>query len=398
MDFKYVVLNKTGQTTKGEIEAENQNAAVKTLREQGFYILEIKSKTSHLLLDFFQKRIPFKEKIIFTQQLSIMIKSGLPLVEALSALQEQTSSSALAKIISSIVTDVKGGQALSAALSKHPNAFPKLYINVVRSGEKSGKLDEVMDKLADQMISDYDLISKVRGAMYYPAFILAALIGVIVIILIYVIPQLQKVFEDVEVPLPATTRALLFVSMLVKNWFWALLILAFVLILGLRAISKNEQIGFFLDALKLKLPIFGSLYKKIYMARFSKTMATLIAAGLPMLDIFETVSDVINNRVLQQSLKRASKQVEAGMTLSSVLKKDPNFPPMIPHLISVGEKSGNLDFVLQGVASFFDKEVENATKSLSSLIEPILMVIMGIGVGLALSAVIMPIYNLVNVL
>jgi len=198
--------------------------------------------------------------------------------------------------------------------------------------------------------------------------------------------------------LPITTRALLFTSNAVKYYWWLLLIFIVAVYLLIKRLAKNEQVTLYLDKIKLKMPIFGPLFMKVYMARFSRTMATLIAAGLPMLDVFDTVADVLNNKVLQQSLKNASKQVEAGMTLSSILMKDPNFPPMVSRLISVGEKSGNIDFVLAGTADFYDKEVDNATKSLSSLIEPILMIIMGIGVFLVLTAVIMPIYSLVNVI
>ncbi|PIR71058.1 MAG: hypothetical protein COU44_01730 [Candidatus Nealsonbacteria bacterium CG10_big_fil_rev_8_21_14_0_10_40_24] len=398
MTFKYEVCNKSGQSFKGEIEADNQPAAIKSLREQGFYILEIKNKTTFSGFNILKNRIPLREKIIFTQQLGIMIKAGLPLIEALATLQDQTSNKALAKIISSIIADVKGGEALSKALAKHPSVFPRLYSNVVSSGEKTGKLEEVMQRLSEQMIRDYDLVSKVRTAMYYPAFILTALVGVIIMILIYVIPQLQKIFEEVEVPLPITTRALLFTSNAVKYYWWLLLIFIVAVYLLIKRLAKNEQVALYLDKIKLKMPIFGPLFMKVYMARFSRTMATLIAAGLPMLDVFDTVADVLNNKVLQQSLKNASKQVEAGMTLSSILMKDPNFPPMVSRLISVGEKSGNIDFVLAGTADFYDKEVDNATKSLSSLIEPILMIIMGIGVFLVLTAVIMPIYSLVNVI
>ncbi len=405
MKFTYHAKNQEGKVQGGVIDAPSESIAVKSLQEQKLYVLDLKKTGGEGELSGIKKeiKIPFiygkvglKDKIIVTQQLAMMIKAGLPLLDAFGALEEQTENKYFSSIISEVAKDVKGGKALSDSLAKYPKIFSRLYIAIVRSGEKSGKLDEVLERLADQLQKDYDLISKIKAAVTYPIVVVVALVAIVIIMLIFVVPQLKTIFADMGAELPLVTRIVLGTSDLIRN-FWYVWILVIVgLILGIRFWAKTPAGGIIWDNFKLKIPLIGPLIKKIYMARFARTMGTLVASGLPLLEIIETVKEVITNRVYAQAFKKIAIDVENGKPLSSSLKSQGIFPAMIYHLVATGEKSGKLDYVLLSTADFFDKEVETTTSNLATLVEPILIIIIGAGVGLVVASVIMPIYSLVN--
>jgi len=403
MQYTYSAKNQEGQRLTGVIEAGSEVEAAKILKNHQLFVLEIKKEKaglpgmSHSLkIPFLSDRVSLKDKIIFTQQLAMMIKAGLPLVEAFRALEEQTENKYFSKTIAEIASEVKGGRALSETLAKFPKIFNQLYISIVRSGEKSGKLDEVLERLADQLQKDYDLIAKIKAAVTYPIVVIVALVGIVILMLIFVVPQLKSIFQDLGAELPLTTRIVLGASDAIRNYWYIFLVVILGLIFSLRYWARTATGGLIWDNFKLKIPLIGPLTRKIYMARFTRTMGTLVASGLPMLDIIETVSGVINNRLYQEAFKRISKDIENGVPLSSALDKQKIFPPMIYHLVAIGEKSGKLDFVLLSMANFFDKEVETTTANLATLVEPILIIIIGTGVGFVVASVIMPIYSLVN--
>jgi len=403
MQYTYSAKNQEGQRLTGVIEAGSEVEAAKILKNHQLFVLEIKKEKaglpgmSHSLkIPFLSDRVSLKDKIIFTQQLAMMIKAGLPLVEAFRALEEQTENKYFSKTIAEIASEVKGGRALSETLAKFPKIFNQLYISIVRSGEKSGKLDEVLERLADQLQKDYDLIAKIKAAVTYPIVVIVALVGIVILMLIFVVPQLKSIFQDLGAELPLTTRIVLGASDAIRNYWYIFLVVILGLIFSLRYWARTATGGLIWDNFKLKIPLIGPLTRKIYMTRFTRTMGTLVASGLPMLDIIETVSGVINNRLYQEAFKRISKDIENGVPLSSALDKQKIFPPMIYHLVAIGEKSGKLDFVLLSMANFFDKEVETTTANLATLVEPILIIIIGTGVGFVVASVIMPIYSLVN--
>ncbi len=402
MKYTYTAKTKEGVIRSGNIDASNEEDAAKILKGHDLFILEVKKEEGSLpsiqniKIPFISGRVALKDKIIFTQQLAMMVKAGLPLVDAFSALEEQTENKYFSKTIGEIATDVKGGKALSETLSKYPRIFNELYISIVRSGEKSGKLDEVLERLSDQLQKDYDLISKIKAAVTYPIVVVIALIGIVILMLIFVVPQLKNIFQDLGAELPLTTRIVLGTSDAVINYWYIFLIATIALVFGFRYWARTNAGGMIWDRLKLRIPLIGPLTRKIYMARFARTMGTLVASGLPMLEIIETVKGIINNRVYQKGFENISNDIENGVQLSVTLEKQKIFPPMIYHLISVGEKSGKLDYVLLSMATFFDKEVENTTSNLATLVEPILIIIIGAGVGFVVASVIMPIYSLVN--
>lgn len=405
MKFTYQAKNREGKLSSGVIDAPSESVAAKSLHEQDLFVLELKkmgasvsSISKELHLPFLSHRVSLKDKIILTQQLAMMIKSGLPLLDAFAALQEQTENRYFSQIIGEISADVKGGKPLSESLAKYPKIFNTLYVSIISSGEKSGKLDEVLERLAEQLQKDYDLISKIKAAVTYPIVVMVALVGIVILMLIFVVPQLKSVFADIGAELPLTTRIVLGTSDIIRNYWYVWIIVIVGLYLAIRFWIKTPKGSLSWDRLKLKIPVIGPLIKKIYMARFSRTMGALIASGLPMLEVIETVKSVMPNKVYSQAFDRISEDIKNGKTLSETLKNQRIFPAMIYHLISTGEKSGKIDYIMLTMADFFDKEVENTTSNLSTMIEPILIIIIGAGVGFVVASVIMPIYSLVNVL
>ena len=388
-----------GKTTKGEIEAGNEQEAAASLREKGGVVLAVApQKDARPIIGRLKGRVSLKDKILFTKQLAVMIKAGLPLDQALKVLSEQIPSKSMGRAIHDMARDVEGGIPLSQSMDKHPGIFPAVYVNLIKSGERSGKLEDVLFKLADQQEKDYELISKVRGAMIYPIVIFAALLGVMAIIILFVMPQIQKVFDDLDAALPLPTRILLSTSAFAREWFFVIAALFIGGIVGLRFyVRRSEEAHAWWDRVKLKVPIFGPLMKKIAMARFTRTTATLITAGLPMLEILDTVADVMGNVVYRDAVRRTRNQVEAGVALSKALSDEKIIPTIVSQVVAIGEKSGNLDFSLANIADFYDKEVDATTRNLSSILEPILMIAIGVGVGFVVISVISPIYNLVNV-
>lgn len=406
MKYAYTAKNSRGEIENGSLETLDEKTAAKTLHSKGLFVLNLKQegsnifagKTSNIKIPFLSNRVSLKDKIIFTQQLAMMIKSGLPLIDAFRALQEQTENKYFAGVIGEIIEEVRGGKPLSSSLAKYPKIFTNFYIAMISSGEKSGRLDEVLQRLADELEKDYDLISKVKSAITYPILIVFALVGIIILMLVFVVPQLKKIFSDMGVELPLITRVILGTSDAIIKYWYLFTFGIIGLAVGIYFYGKSDKGGLVIDGLKIKIPVIGKLFKKIYMARFCRTAGSLVVSGLPILDIIQTTSKVLNNRVYQKALEQTGEDVKNGLTFSAAIKKQKIFPAMIYHLVSIGEKSGKIDEILLTMAVFFDREVEASTNSLASLIEPILIIIVGAGVGLVVASVIMPIYSLVNVI
>jgi len=397
--FRYrVKKGSVGQLEKGQFEADSLSAANARLRAEGYLVLQIKTSGTSARSAGFLKRqkVPLKEKIIFTRQLAVMIKAGLPLVKALEALQKQTENQYFKEVIAALVTEVKGGQTLSKALSRKPKIFSDVYTAVVKAGEQTGQLSEVLMNLAEQQEKEADLIGKVKGAMIYPLVILVTMIGVGFLIVFFVLPSLKGIFADSGQELPFLTRALLGTSDFLRRY---LLIVAPVLVGFVYAIklwfgtTKGQHVY---DTIKISVPIFGSLTKKLYMARFSRTLAMLTKASLPIIQAIQIVQKTINNTRYAAAFIRIEQAVESGKSLSSALEKEPLFPPMVAQLTSLGEETGNLESVLLEIAQFYDKEVDSISRNLSTLLEPLMLIVMGIGVGFIVAAVLGPIYGLVQ--
>ncbi len=399
--YLYKARTKKGELKKGEITAIDEESAATLLKEHDLTLTELvpaEKATPWEKLSAALQRIKAKDKVVLTRQLATMIKSGLPIVQALKILADQTTNQKLKDILTEITSEVEGGTSLSESMSRFPEAFSKVYIAMIRSGEASGNLDDVLVRLADQMEKDYETTSKIKSALLYPGFIFGALILAGAVMMIFVVPQLEGLFKESGVSLPWTTKLLILVSNILSNDWWLILIALLGVIFLTRSIIQTEEGRKIWDRIKLSLPIIGPILKKIYMSRFARTLGTLTGGGIHILEALEITGEAIGNTIYQQGLQEARDQVENGIALAIPLRANENFPPMVSQMVSVGEQTGKIDEILIKLANFFEGEIDAATKGLTSLIEPILIVIMGAGVGILIASIIMPIYNLAQVI
>lgn len=401
-EYLYKARDLAGNTKTGEITAESEAGAAELLAEHKLILTRISAKTESALdlsrLMSLLNRIHTKDRVMFTRQLGTMVKSGLPIVQSLHVLAEQTTNQKFQQIIADLAASIEGGSSFSTALAKYPKVFDRVFVNLVRAGEASGKLDETLERLATQQEKSYKLAGKIRGALLYPGFVMVALVGATVLMLVVVIPPLKTIFSDAGAQLPLATRVLIALSdALIKFWY-LFLVGAVGLVAAVRWYLGTGGGGAGWDRLKLKLPIFGGLFQEIYISRLTRTLATLVGSGVSILEALEIVADSVGNSVYAKALREAAKQVEGGTPLSEPLKANPAFPPLVPQMVSVGEQTGKMDQVLTKLADFYEDEVDSLTKNISTLIEPIVIVVMGVAVGGLLVAILMPIYNLGTVI
>jgi type IV pilus assembly protein PilC len=385
----------TGKRIQAEIEAEDERAASKILIERGLAPLEIKLKGQRSGAFALMNRINTKQRVIFSRQLSTLINAGLPLVQSLEHVRGQTSNKALQVIIGKVITDVEAGSTLSDALARHPKVFDTVYISLVAAGETSGTLDKSLERLADQQEKDAEIISKVRGAMIYPFIVILVMIGVVTFMLVTVLPQVQTLYEGLPgATLPLFTRILLTISNFIRHFWWLVLILLGVLAFLTTKWARSGPGKQVVDRLKMTMWPIGPLLMKLYMARFARTASTLVGSGVPMLKMLGTTSGAINNVHVAASINRAAEKVKGGVALSDAMAGDPNFLELVPNMVKIGEQSGSLQDMLAKVADYYEKEVDNQIKAISTLVEPILMVVIGIVALIIVAAVLLPIYSL----
>ena len=342
-------------------------------------------------------RITLKDKIFLARQLSVMLGAGLPIDQCFKIINLQTRKQILKRIYAEILKDLEEGKSLSFAIAKHRKAFDPVFIAVVRSGESTGQLDKVLGQLADRMETTYDFNSKVRGAMVYPIFVVVTMIIIIYLMMIFVVPSLSTVFADLGSELPWSTRAIIAVSRFTQHYWWLELILFAIIGIALFFVFKSYRDGSAWDRIKIKLPGLKNLFTMVYMARFAGTMSMLIKAGIPIMETLAVTADVLQNRIYNESLRKVAMQVERGIPMSVPLEKDPFFPVLVPQMILVGEQTGKMEIVLEKLAEFYQKEVDSLTKTVASMIEPILIVIIGFGVGFLLFSIIYPIYSIARI-
>jgi type IV pilus assembly protein PilC len=400
LSFRYTARDPgTGQTIKAEVQADNEQSAATLIRKEGLVPIDIKlaDRVSGGLLAKFGQRIRIKDKVLFSRQLATLINAGLPLVQSLRTVAQQTTSKPLKVIINDVINDVEAGSTLAAAMAKHPKAFNQIYISLVSAGEASGTLDKALDRLALQQEKDADLISKIRGAMVYPLIVVAVMIGVLGFMIVKVLPQVQTLYAGLPgATLPLITRILLSISHLVIKFWWVLIIVIIFIAIFTTRWARTLTGRSVVDEAKMKLPPFGALFMKMYMARFSRTGTTLVASGVPLIQMLQITGEAVNNVHIQASIKKASEKVKGGKALSESLKGDPNFLALVPNMISIGEQSGSLEQMLGKTAEYYEKEVDDQIKSISTIIEPVLMVLLGVAAFTIVAAVLLPIYGLAN--
>lgn len=397
--FKYRAVNKENKTLAGMVEAPNEAMAIDILKEKELEILSLTEKAGKGGGKFnisFGGRVKAKEVVIFSRQFSVLIASGVALVQSLKLLVEQTKNPKLQGIISEIADEIDGGARLSDTLAKHPKVFTNFYINVVRSGESSGKLDEVLEYLADELEKDYDMISKIKGAMIYPVFIITGLSIVGTMMMIFVVPKLTEILQESGTELPLATRVLMGISSFLQN-YWYILIIGIVGTVAAIRFFVNLPIGKqIIDNLVLKLPIFGKLFKKIYLVRFTRSLETLIKGGVSISKGLEITAEVVSNDIYRTLINQTKKDVEDGKAMSLAFTQSEAVPNMVGQMISIGEKTGKLDSILASISAFYGREIDNTVANLMTLMEPIIMVVIGIAVGTMVAAIILPMYNMTS--
>lgn len=400
--FLYVAKNaQTGETLTGEQVAENEHDLAQVLRAAGALLVSAKEMTERKEVrgKFFSgfKGIPLKEKMLFTRNLAVMVSSGLPIPRAIQNLSVQTRNKRFQMILNQVFVDLQGGTSLAEALSKHKGVFNELFVNMIAVGEVSGNLEEVLDILATQLEKDNDLLSKVRGALVYPAVILLAMTAVGILMLTYILPKITGVFKEMNVTLPATTLFIMAVSeFLIQHWL--LVIVLFVAsIFGIRWFAKTALGKRSFSKLYLYLPILGPIVVKVNCARFARIYSSLLSSGVPVLKALEIIERTLTNVYYRAAVHDAMEGIQKGTNLSDVLLRYPRlFPVLVPQIIQVGEETGKTESVLTRLAQFYEEEVSQVTKNMSSIIEPVLMLIIGCGVGFFAVAMLQPMYSVLE--
>lgn len=396
LSYNYTARDTTtGQKIKAELQAESEQAAAKLLREQHLVLISISLKDNGKGFGKLKSKVKAKDKILFSRQLSTLINAGLPLLQSLRTVANQTKSKPLKIVITEVMSSVEGGSALSKALAKHPQVFDRIYISLIEAGEASGTLDRTLERLANQQEKDAEILSKVRGAMVYPAIVLLVMGAVVGFMLVKVLPQVQTLYEGLgNVQLPILTRILLAVSsFIIHQWYIALILVVLFVFFGNRWAQTPAGRSFF-DKLKMKMPPIGPLFMKVYMARFARTGTTLVASGVPLIQMLEITASSINNVHIEKSLRQAIEKVKGGKSLSESIKGDPNFLDLVPDMLSIGEQSGAIEQMMEKTADYYEKEVDDQIKAISTIIEPVLMVILGVFAFIIVAAVLLPIYGL----
>lgn len=394
--YNFSATNPAGELVSGIVEAENEAGALSLLKDEDLKPVSVSERRVapwQANLDFLQ-RVTAKDLVIMSRQLAVMVDAGLPLVEALQILVKQTRNPKLKKIVSEVGDEVEGGARLSLAFSKYPKQFSKFYISIIKSGETSGQLAEVLNYLADQLEKDYDLKSKIRGAMMYPAFIMSGLFGVGILMMVYVVPKMTEILKEANTELPLSTRMLIGLSDWMVVYWWLLLIGIAVAIVGFRFALRYPKVRWGFDLAKIYFPIFGTLSRQIYVVRITQSLSTLSAGKVPLADALAVVKDIVGNSVYEEIIAETIREVRDGNSVAGVFLRTSHVPDMMSQMMSVGEETGRLDDILKRLTDFYSREIDNLVRNMVTLIEPLVMIIMGVAVGVMVAAIILPMYTL----
>ena len=388
----------TGQKVKAEVQAESEQAAARLIQKEGLAPLEIKAKEIEGagFKKYFNK-VKTKDRVIFARQLSTLINAGLPLVQSLRTVLSQTKSKPLQTVINSVIVDVESGKPMSEAISKFPNVFNQVFVSLVASGETSGTLDTALDRIASQQEKDAEIMAKVRGAMVYPLIVLFVMAGVVGFMITSVLPQVETLYAGIPgVQLPLITRVLLSISHFITRYWYIVIVL--LIVAGFATSKWARTLGgkTVIDGLKMKLWPVGPLFMKLYMARFARTGTTLVSTGVPLIQTLEITAKAVDNVHISKSIEQAIEKVKGGKSLSSALTGDENFLELVPQMLKIGEDSGAIEQMLGKTADYYEKEVDNQIKAISTIIEPVLMIVLGIVALIIVGAVLLPIYGLVG--
>lgn len=394
--FSYITKDIEGKYHKGEVEATDARQVASLLRRKKLIIISIKTQNSRnsTFMGKFFSRVPFSAVVVVTRQLATMIQAGLVLSEALDILEDQQENKVFKQVLKNVATDIKGGLDFATALEKHPEVFPDIYSKLVRAGQASGKMDTVLIELADNLEKEREFKSKVKGAMIYPIVVISMMVGVMMIMIFFVMPKLMSMYKDSGIELPLPTKIMLGFAGFVISYWWAILT---VLIAG--AITFKHYVSspvgrYVVDKFMIRMPVVGKIASQVIMTNFTRTFGLLVSSGLSILDSIKIVSQIVGNKVYQTDLEMTYKGVERGLSFSSQILSLPTFPRIVGQMVKTGEETGKLDEIMSKLADYFESEADNSLKNITTLIEPIILVILGLGVGLLVVSIIMPIYQL----
>lgn len=394
-EFVYRSKDLNGEVHTGTIQSPDVKTAAAVLRKKGLIVISLNSKlgAGNNFIERFLNRVSFTDLVIITRQLATMVSAGLVLSEALDILEEQQSNKKLKKALEEISQDIKGGLTLAQALGKYPEIFPRLYVNLVKSGEASGKLDQVLMQMADSLEKDREFQARVKGAMVYPVVVLSMMVVVIIIMMIFVIPKLVTLYTQSTIELPLPTKILIASSEIFTNFWWLGLILLIGTGVAINRYNRTPEGNYLIGSIILKTPIVGKIITNVTLTNFNRTFGLLTAAGIPLLDSIGIVSELTDNPVFRRALKDAYSGVERGLPFSSLLTAKV-FPKIVSQMVKVGEETGKVDEIFFKLAEYFESEADHLVKNLTVAIEPIVLIVLGIGVAFLVISIILPIYKL----
>lgn len=397
MKFKFKAKTRAGEVKEGFVNAVSKDMAAAVLQKNELFPIHINEEKENVTKKVFAKyydRVSDKELMVFFRQMAILIEARVPIVTSLIAISEQTSGSFLKIIIREAVKDIEDGMSLSDALAKHKEVFSNLSINIIKAGEASGNLKKAVEYVADNIEKNYNLTNKIRSATIYPIIVLCVFFVIAFLVVTLIIPKLTVMIKDLGAEVPWYTKVLIGTGDFMSSYWWAVLTLIFGFIGSVFYYVNTREGKREWDVIKIKLPVVGVMFQYVYVTRFSANLAVLLAGGIPIIKALTITSSVINNVVYEELILRTAENVKRGENMSDILRKSPLIPPMVSHMIKIGEESGQIDSVLGHITKFYDQEVEVMAKNMSTLIEPILMIIIGLGVALMAVGVLMPIYNI----
>jgi type IV pilus assembly protein PilC len=396
--FSYEARDQaTNKVVKSTLQADSENGAAKLLVKQGFTPLSIKETLGNGgAFAKFAGRITTKDRVVFMRQLSTLIAAGLPLSQSLHTVLEQTENKQLQSVLQDIIASVEGGKTLSDSFRKHDSVFDPVIIALVSAGEASGTLDESLQRVADQQEKDAATMGKIKGALTYPIIVLVVIFGVMAFMLFTVVPQVQKLYHDLKKELPILTQIMVNAADFLAHFWWLAIIIVGIAVYFLVQYLKTDSGIKFKDNFKLNVPIFGKMFQKLYMARFARTGQTLLGSGVSMLDMLGITAKAVNNSVIAKSINLAADKVKGGKALSVAIQPEPYIMPLVPQMISIGEQSGQIDKMMGKAAQVYENELDDQIRTISTSIEPILMVVLAVVAGSMVGAILLPIYSLVN--
>jgi len=395
--YEYTARNPAnGQILKGQLDVASKDDVVKHIKQQKMMMVNIREQPKKITFSLKRKGVATRDIVIFTRQFATMINAGLPLVQSLDILAKQTENPALAEVTRQVVYDVESGHTLADAFSKHPKAFTDLYVNMVAAGEAGGILDTILLRLATFLEKNDALMRKVKGAMVYPGVIFTVAAVAVAVLLIFVIPTFQAMFASVNLELPLPTRIVIGASQLLINYWWVIIAVIGLAIFGIRRYYATDDGRKRIDQMLLNAPVLGDMLRKSAVSRFTRTLGTLISSGVSILDGLEITAKTAGNRVIHDAVMASRQSIAGGETIAEPLEKSKVFPPMVISMIAVGEQTGGLDEMLSKIADFYDDEVDVAVSALLSLMEPIMIVVLGVIVGGMVVAMYLPIFDMVN--